>query len=245
MAGESSDFGASIAELQAVLLGTDSIDSFLQELAGLAARALGEGLSCGITLQPNGRPLTVASSDLLASQVDELQYGLDQGPCLSSARTGKPVRIDDLASDQRWREYAVQALAHGVQSSLSTPLITHDHSVGALNLYSTQPGFFGEAETRLAEQFATDASVAVGLAARLAEQAVLTDQLRASLASRAVIDQALGIIMAQQRCTATEAFGILRTASQHRNLKVRHVAEQIVTGITGSPPEPPPFTPPG
>jgi hypothetical protein len=40
MAGESSDFGASIAELQAVLLGTDSIDGFLQELAGLA-EALG------------------------------------------------------------------------------------------------------------------------------------------------------------------------------------------------------------
>ena len=45
-----------------MLLGTDSIDGFLQELAGLAARALGEGLSCGITLEPNGRPLTVASS---------------------------------------------------------------------------------------------------------------------------------------------------------------------------------------
>lgn len=74
---------------------------------------------------------------------------------------------------------------------------------------------------------------------------MLTDQLRASLASRAVIDQALGIIMAQQRCTATEAFGILRTASQHRNFKVRHVAEQIVTGITGRLRQPPPFTPPG
>ena len=50
--------------------------------------------------------------------------------------------------------------------------------------------------------------------------------------------------MAQQRCAATEAFGILRTASQHRNLKVRHVAEQIVTGVTGRPPQPSPFTPP-
>jgi hypothetical protein len=63
---------------------------------------MGEGLSCGITVQPNGRPLTVASSDLLASQVDELQYGLDEGPCLASLRTGQVVRIDDLAADQRW-----------------------------------------------------------------------------------------------------------------------------------------------
>jgi hypothetical protein len=56
MAEEPSDFRASITELQAVLLGTESIDGFLQEvasLASLAARELGEGLSCGITLQPN------------------------------------------------------------------------------------------------------------------------------------------------------------------------------------------------
>lgn len=104
MAGEPSDFSASIAELQAVLLGTDSIDGFLRELASLAARTLGEGLSCGITLQPNGRPMTVTRSDANAAQVDELQYGLGQGPCLSSLRNGELIRIDDLASDPRWRD---------------------------------------------------------------------------------------------------------------------------------------------
>src|SRR5580658_6528859 len=68
MGEEPADFGASITELQAVLLGTESINGFLRELAALAARSLGEGLSCGITLQPNGKPLTVASSDANASQ---------------------------------------------------------------------------------------------------------------------------------------------------------------------------------
>jgi GAF domain-containing protein len=224
-----------------VLLGTESIDGFLRELAVLAARELGEGLSCGITLQPDGRPLTVASSGTNASHLDELQYGLDQGPCLTALRTGQQIRIDDLRSDQRWQKYAVRAMASGVRSSLSTPLITQNGPVGAFNLYSAQPRFFGEAQTQLAERFAAEATVAVGIAARLAAQAVLTDQLRASLASRSVIDQAIGVIMAQQRCTATEAFAILRTASQNRNVKVRQIADQIVTGITGRPPQPPPF----
>ncbi len=245
MVEQSAVFGASIAELQAVLLGTESIDGFLRELAALAARELGQGLSCGITLQPNGRPLTVASSDTNAAQVDELQYGLDQGPCLTSLHTGQRIRIDDLATEQRWPDYGVRALAQGVRSSLSLPLIARDRSVGALNLYSSQSRFFGLAETQLAERFAAEATVAVGIAARLAAQAVLTDQLRASLASRSVIDQAIGVLMAQQRCTAAEAFDILRAASQHRNLKVRQIAEQIVTDLTGSPPEPPPFRPPG
>ncbi|MFY9774201.1 MAG: ANTAR domain-containing protein [Trebonia sp.] len=65
---------------------------------------------------------------------------------------------------------------------------------------------------------------------------MLTDQLRASLASRSVIDQALGVIMTQQRCTATEAFDILRSASQNRNVKVREIADQIIASIAGQPP---------
>ena len=83
---------SSIAELQVLLLGTESVDGFLREVAGLAAGTLGNGLSCGITLQPNGRPLTVASSDGLASQVDELQYGLDEGPVpgVAADRPGGP-----------------------------------------------------------------------------------------------------------------------------------------------------------
>jgi GAF domain-containing protein len=243
MAEQQSDFAASITELQAVLLNTDSIDGFLHELAVLAARELGEGLSCGITLQPDGRPWTVASSDANAAQIDELQYGLDSGPCLTSLRSGERIYIDDLAGDPRWQDYAVRAVAHGVRSSLSIPLTVQDRSVGALNLYSDRPHYFGAAQARLAEQFACQASVAVGITARLAAQSVLNGQLRTALASRAVIDQAIGIIMAEQRCAADDAFAILRTASQHRNLKLRQIAEQIVTGITGRPSQPPPFHP--
>ena len=244
MAEGSPDVAASIAELQALLLGTESIDGFLREMAVLAAGTLGEGLSCGITLQPNGRPLTVASSDQLASQVDELQYGLDQGPCLAALRTGEVTRIDDLAADKRWRPYAVRALAYGVRSSLSYPMRAQDTLIGALNVYSGELAFFGEEQARQAEQFAQNASVAVGIAARMAHQAVLTDQLRASLASRSVIDQALGVIMGEERCTAQAAFELLRAVSQNRNIKLRQVAEDVVTRVTGKAPQPPPFDPP-
>jgi AmiR/NasT family two-component response regulator len=76
----------------------------------------------------------------------------------------------------------------------------------------------------------------LALAASRAEQARQVEDLRAALVARAVIDQALGIIMAQQRCTSDEAFDILRRASQTRNVKLRDVAAGIVTGISGRPP---------
>jgi GAF domain-containing protein len=171
MAAECAGFGESLAEMEAVLLGTEDVDVFLRDLAVLAARSVGEDLSCGIMLQHGAVPQAVASSDVMASQVDELQYSLEKGPCLHAMRTGERVRVDDLMFDQRWWEYAVRALARGVRSSLSIPLSAQGNSVGAMNLYSDRPGFFGEAQTRRAEQFAAEASAAADLAARLADQA--------------------------------------------------------------------------
>jgi GAF domain-containing protein len=239
-----SDVAVSTAEIQALLLGTETIEEFIAELAALAIVAVGEGLSCGITLQPNG-PLTVASTDALASQVDEVQYGLDQGPCLHAMRTGIPVSIEDLASDQRWTAYAATALRHGIRSSLSLPLTgSGSDTIGAFNLYSLAVGSFDEKATQRAERFAYNASGALAMAVRLADRVALTDQLRASLASRSVIDQAIGVLMTQRRITSAAAFAILRTTSQNRNIKLRAFAAQIVEGVSAQPPQLPPFNPP-
>ena len=73
----------------------------------LAARAVDDGLICGITMQlPNGGPMTVASSDARAAQVDEVQYELDDGPCLRSMRTGQQVSEPDTFGSQRFSGFS-------------------------------------------------------------------------------------------------------------------------------------------
>ncbi|WP_214367336.1 GAF domain-containing protein [Pseudonocardia sp. H11422] len=89
-------------ELRQSLLATEDVGEFLQELATLAIALLPVGLSCGITVRRDHRPMTVANSDTRASQLDEVQYGHDQGPCLTSLATGQIVVIDDLADGDRW-----------------------------------------------------------------------------------------------------------------------------------------------
>lgn len=232
------DVAESITELQNLLLTTANVEDFLQGVAVLAAGPAERGLSCGITVQINGRPLTVASSDPLADQVDEVQYSIDQGPCLRAMRTGQIICIEDTAGEDRWAGFSMQAAAHGIRSTLSMPLTADSEHIGALNLYATVPHAFNPDEMRRAESFAANATGALSLAVRLAVTAELTSQLRAALASRAVIDQALGVIMAQERCSRDRAFAILRAASQHRNVKLRDIAAQIVTSVSGEPPQP-------
>jgi GAF domain-containing protein len=227
-----------LKELQGALLSTQSVEQFLHEMAVLAARLVSGGLSCGMTMQSNGRPVTVACSDPVAAQVDEVQYQLDDGPCLHAMRDGHMVRIEDTAEKAGWPEFETQAASYGIRSCLALPLSADGKPVGALNLYARTASAFGAAETRRAENFAENASGALTLAIRLASHAALIEQLRSSLTSRTVIDHALGIIMAREHCTQARAFAILRTASQNSNVKLRDIASAVVTSVTGEPPQP-------
>jgi GAF domain-containing protein len=154
------------------------------------------------------------------------------------------IYTDDLLEEDRWPTYRTRALGHGVRSSLSLPLTVNGDAVGALNLFSMTPHMFGPDVRARAAAFADQAAAAVGLGMRHARQAELSDQLQQALASRAVIDQAMGIVMAQQRCSADDAFAVLRRISQDTNRRVWDVAADLVTTVTGQPPRPPPFRPP-
>jgi AmiR/NasT family two-component response regulator len=79
------------------------------------------------------------------------------------------------------------------------------------------------------------------MALRLASCVALTEQLQASLASRLVIDRAIGVIIARERCTQREAFEVLRSTSQNRNIKLREIAASVVASVRGEPPEVAPF----
>ena len=231
-----------LKELHGALLSTESVEQFLHEMAVLAARLVSGGLSCGMSMHPNGRPRTVACSDVVAARVDEVQYELDDGPCLHAMRDGHMVRIEDTADKARWPEFEAQAASHGIRSCLALPLSAEGKPVGALNLYARDASAFGAAEEQRAENFAGNASGALLLAMRLASYTALIEQLRSSLTSRTVIDQALGIIMAREHCTQARAFAILRSASQNSNVKLRDIAGAVVTSVTGEPPQPaPPF----
>ena len=232
-----------LAGLQDALLRTDSVEQFLHELAVLAARTVGEdeAMSCGLALRQRGRPGSdaTACSDPLASEADRVQYQSGDGPALHALRRARPVNIrDTAAAGNHWPGFCRQAESLGIRSCYAVPLVSEREHVGALVLYARRPGAFGPAETARAEKFAGHAAGALTLSLRMASCADQNDQLRSSIVSRAVIDQALGVIMATERCPQDKAFALLRSVSQNTNVKIRDLAATIVTRVSGQPPRP-------
>src|SRR5437667_12605920 len=115
MAGQpDADVTGTLTETHNALLGTQTLEQFLTELATVAARLVTDGVSCGLTMRPNGRPATVACSDPLASEIDEIQYRLDDGPCLHAMRSGDRVSIDDTGDRAQWPRFEAAAQARGI-----------------------------------------------------------------------------------------------------------------------------------
>lgn len=223
--------------LQELLLTAPEVETFLGEVAVLAAGLIEPVASVGITVRYGGEFLTVASSDDRAALVDEEQYLEGQGPCLEALRTGRVVEVNDQHTDPRLERFGARARANGVFSTLSLPLLVDARPLGALNLYSTERvNAFGEEVRQHALAFAQRASVALTLRLRHEEQAKTSRQLEEALASRTVIDQAVGILMAEQRCDAHAAFDLLRRHSQNQNHRLRKVAENIVARVSGESP---------
>lgn len=231
------ELGASFLEIQDLLSETETFAEFLSDLTDLAKRSFRTEVHCSITLLRDGRRETAASSDDIATVADEAQYTEQQGPCLLALASGEEVVIDDLSTEQRFGNYPGKAEALGLRSVVALPMMPgNDATLGALNLYAAEPGVFTDGTLTRARALASAAAGAVEVARRIVEQAQLNQDLRAAMASRRVIDQALGITMALERCDADTAFAHLRRLSQTEHRKLREIAVELVTRTGGVPP---------
>lgn len=230
---------ATLEALEGLLLTAPAVETFLRGVALLAAGLLDPPAAVGVTIRHGGELLTGASSDGQAALIDSEQYLVARGPSLEALTTGRVVEVKDQRVETRWGAYADLARDHGILCSLSLPLFIDERAIGALNLSSSEKvDAFGEDVRQRVQEFAERASVALTLAIRYDAQARTSHQLEQALASRTVIDQAIGILMAQQGCDADAAFDLLRRYSQGNNRRLREVAEDLITRVSGLPPTP-------
>jgi GAF domain-containing protein len=211
-----------------VSLADHSTPSLLDLIVGLARRSLPGRPEASVTLVRGHRPHTAAFSGEMAKELDESQYGHGYGPCLQAARSGEVVEIGDTRIDQRWPGYVESAARHGCLSSLSLPLPLHEGITGALNVYARERAAFDDDSRAWAPRLASYVAVAAGNMLLYEDALGRAANLEVALGSRAVIDQAKGMLMERFRLTPDQAFHALAQVSMESNRKVRDVAERFV-----------------
>ena len=224
--------GAVHAELAGVVLVGRELPEVLTEIVQISRRAIPGAEATSITLIRNDRGFTAAFDGQIAMDADELQYQRGYGPCLDAGRSGEVFLVPDMDGEERWPDYARHALELGVRSSLSIPLPFQGATIGALNNYARTQEAFGEADVRLGEEVAAFVAIAVANAEASARATDDVMNMRRAMDSRAVIEQAKGILMERYKVTAEQAFTLLTHASQRTNVKLRDVSEELTaTGV--------------
>ncbi|MGY1731603.1 ANTAR domain-containing protein [Geodermatophilus sp. SYSU D01045] len=223
-----------LLELSRVELDPSSLAATLTRVAELAAAALAGTAEASVTLVRSAGAVTVGVTGPVAAELDERQYDAGFGPCTDAATSGVTVTIPDTATEEGYRDFAALARRHGVTGVLSVGMPLDHRVVGSLNLYRTDGGASDDAALEAAQTFARFAAGAVDHAAAYAGAEELGRHLRRAMQSRAVVEQAKGVLMAQHGCTADEAFTMLARESQHRNRKLRVVAAELVAAVQRS-----------
>ena len=234
------DPARALEQLGSLALREHSMDSLLQRVVDLTKRVMPGQPEASISLLINERPTTAVFTGQLAMDCDETQYSRGYGPCLHAASSGEITEVADNRSDTRWPDYARRAAERGALSSLSIPLPISEGMAGALNIYAREPDAFDDDSLMVAKKFVPYAAVAVSNMRDYEDARSMAANLQAAMESRAVIDQAKGILMERHKLTADQAFQVLAQISMQNNIKLRLLAEELVlTGqLPGTTPRP-------
>ncbi len=221
----------SFAELSKILLDAQPLEAVLDRVAQLVKQSIPGAGEVSVTLMDDGRAHSAAFTGEPAMALDERQYDEGFGPCLDAAVSGNTIQIEDTSSSDSYPEFSRHAHALAVRRTLSVGMPIPQGIIGGLNIYGLDEKPFDEEAVRLAETFAGYAAIALANAALYHNTAELAAQMRDAMRSRAVIEQAKGVLMAARHCSADQAFALLTQASQRTNRKLRDIAADVVENV--------------
>ena len=220
---------AAYAALSRIAFADQPLTETLLRVAVLAQQALPGSPEVSMTLLERDRARTAAFTGALAVHLDERQYGRGFGPCLDAAVSGQTIKLTMADADGLYPDFREIAQRQGITHTMSVGLPVASRTVGALNVYSSTGRMFGARAERAAVTFASYAGIVLANIGLYHDAVELAAQLEVAVRSRAVIEQAKGVIMAENHCSGEDAFQLLVHLSQQKNLKIRDLAQLLVS----------------
>jgi GAF domain-containing protein len=222
MADSQIDLATAFGGIARTLVAEEDAHGTLRRIVHLAVETIDACEHCGISIVEGKTIGSPAVSDPVPTIVDRLQSETGEGPCVDAIKGHEVFQTGRLSEETRWPSFAHRASQEsGVESILSFRLFVEKNTMGSLNLYSGQTDAFDEHDVAFGAVFAAHAAVAWSTARTI-------DNLRNGLKTRELIGEAVGILMARQDISESEAFDVLMRASQRLNVKLRLIADELV-----------------
>lgn len=212
------------------LLREDDSDEALRRLTALGVELVPGADAAAVTVEADAVAHTFAASDPRLDELHGLQFASGEGPMVESLRHSEPRHVPDLGDEPRWPEFCRAAAQAGFGSCMMLPLRPDRRQpIGSVALYGQRPDAFHGSSYDLALLFAAQGGTAVHNTGTYAACQEMVTNLHQALESRAVIEQAKGMLSADLGVSPDEAFRLLRTRSHNTNRKIRELAAALVS----------------
>jgi hypothetical protein len=208
-----------------------SISTFPYELARRAATVLGSEVEVSVTVRQHGMTVRAGSSTGAAGRCDRAESLADSGPCITAMDELSAQIVPLIENEDRWDVWRAQAVREGFASALAVPALVDERVAVALNLYSRTPNPWTPELVTAAEGYAQLGAAMVRLHLGLAELDDGAAGYYSQMSDAITIERAIGAIMQTNDCTEPEARQILESASLHRNVAQREVAETLLRAL--------------
>ena len=200
----------------------------LSQLCADCAEVTGAS-AAGVMLADGDGPLEMmAASSHAAGDIELYEIESGEGPGAEAFATGRSVTAASAGQiTARWPVFGARAASVGLQSVQACPLTWRGGVIGALNVFRQVPGGLDAEQQRIVQAFADVATIAI-IHAGLPPVRDLAAAAKHALQARAVIEQAKGVIAAQDGIGMAESFDYLRHMALRSGQLLETVALEIV-----------------
>jgi GAF domain-containing protein len=222
---------STFVELADTLVDDFDVIDFLHTLATRSVELLGANAAGIMLADQHGELKVMASSTEEARLLELYELQNNEGPCLDCYRTGRPVARDGLtAMHAAWPTFTPRLRQHGFTSAHALPMRLRNETIGALNLFRTEPGPLSEADLGIGQAMADVATVGLLQERAIAARELLAIQLQTALISRVQLEQAKGMLAQRSSLSMDQAFQLMRAYARGNNRRLSDIATQIIDG---------------
>ena len=227
----SDELAGVFARMSGLLLSEETVETSLSLLSSLARETVPGATGAGVSVIDEQGRRSSGSTDARVREADNLQYEMDEGPCLTAAATRELVRIDDLEADPRWPTWAAAAVRLGLGAAMSSPLVVGDRSLGAMKVYADEPRTFDAASEQRLALFSAQAAVLVANVRSYHQAKRLSDGMRQAVHDRDTISVAKGVLMARESVDEDIALRLLLARSERDGTTVAEAARSVIGAV--------------
>jgi hypothetical protein len=201
--------------------------SLAARLAGACVALLEvEGASITVEAATPNR-VTLAATDQISAELEQLQDVLSQGPCWDAYLSGSPQTTNLIPQqDWLWPQFGPAAReAVGSRTLFGLPMTPQGQTLGVLSVHLA-----GTVELPIGLEDSQFLADTIGAALLLDPQQHDPYGQAGPWSGRSQVHQATGMVIAQLRIPANDAMAILRAHAYAHNTGLDDIAQQILRG---------------